>query len=148
MLMTPSPFDPMPLKDKVLPKGAEKYSWMKPYDQYDDVLTRYSEWLLTYRDKGYAVADSHAAVLHHLTRMRKADPSYRVSGDGIHPDANGHLCGFSRVGQSTEGPARRSRGGSGFQDGNEFQPRRRQSHRQGWRTWLRVENATPVCERC
>jgi lysophospholipase L1-like esterase len=92
ILMSPSPFDPKPLKDKVLAKGAEKYSWLKPYEKYDDeVLTKYSEWLLTWRKSNYIVVDAHAAVLKHLEAMRAMIPDYRVSGDGIHPDANGHL---------------------------------------------------------
>lgn len=92
VLMSPSPFDPKPLKDRVLARGAEKYSWMKPYENYDgEVLARYSEWLLTWRKNKYVVVDAHAAVRKHLEAVRKFDPDYRVSRDGIHPDANGHL---------------------------------------------------------
>lgn len=82
----------------MLPKGAEKYSWMKPYSGYDtEVLTRYSEWLVGLRGKGYLVADAHTAVVQHLTKMRKVEPAYRVSGDGIHPDANGHFVIFREM---------------------------------------------------
>jgi lysophospholipase L1-like esterase len=98
VLMTPAPFDAKPLKDKVQPKGAEKYSWLKPYADYDeDVLKRYAEWLVTFRDKGYLVADAHSAVRAHLDRMRKIDPTYTVSGDGIHPDASGHYVIFREL---------------------------------------------------
>jgi lysophospholipase L1-like esterase len=92
MHMSPAPFDATPLKDKVQGKGAEKFSWLRPYQRYDEeVLTRYSEWLLTLRQKKYTVIDAHAALLKHLKTMRKEDPAYRISGDGIHPNANGHL---------------------------------------------------------
>lgn len=92
MLMSPSPFDATALKGKVLAKGADKFSWLRPYERYDEeVLTKYSEWLLTLRQKKYTVIDAHAALLKHLETMRKEDPAYRVSGDGIHPNANGHL---------------------------------------------------------
>jgi lysophospholipase L1-like esterase len=97
VLMTPAPFDPAPLQGKVLPKGAEKYGWLQPYEEYDEVLTRYSDWLLTFREKGYVVADAHTAVLGHLARMRKAEPAYRVSGDGIHPSANGHFVIYKEL---------------------------------------------------
>jgi hypothetical protein len=98
VLLTPAPFDSKPLKDKVLPKGADKYSWLKPYADYDDdVLKRYAEWLVTFRDKGYLVADAHSAVRAHLGRMRKIDPAYSVSGDGIHPDASGHYIIFREL---------------------------------------------------
>ena len=92
LLMSPAPFDSKPLAAKVQPKGAAKYSWVRPYDRYDEeVLTKYSEWLLTLRNKKYAVIDAHAAVRKHLETMRKEDAQYRVSGDGIHPNADGHL---------------------------------------------------------
>ncbi len=90
VLMTPAPFDPLPLKDRVLPRTADRFSWMHPYSEYDQVLGRYSDWLLTLRAKGYPVADPHTAINRYLTMRRKTEPSYRVSGDGIHPDATGH----------------------------------------------------------
>jgi lysophospholipase L1-like esterase len=92
MLMSPAPFDATPLKGKVQAKGAEKFSWLRPYERYDEeVLTKYSEWLLTLRQKKYTVIDAHAALLKHLETMRKDEPAYRICGDGIHPNANGHL---------------------------------------------------------
>jgi lysophospholipase L1-like esterase len=98
ILMTPAPFDPQPLKDKVVGAGAAKYSWLRPYAEYDgEVLTKYAAWLVTLRTKGYLVVDAHTAVRQHLERMRKPDPAYRVSGDGIHPDANGHFIIFREL---------------------------------------------------
>ncbi len=90
VVVTPPPFDPLAIKDKLLPKTAEKFSWMRPYAGYDDVLTRYSEWLLTLRDKGIVVADAHAAISRYLAEMRKSDPKYRLSGDGVHVNETGH----------------------------------------------------------
>ncbi|MCE9530001.1 MAG: SGNH/GDSL hydrolase family protein [Planctomycetes bacterium] len=99
ILMTPAPFESQAVKNKVIPKGAEKYSYQKPYEKYDEeVLTVYSNWLVEFGKKNnYPVIDAHAAVLAHLERMRKVVPDYRVSGDGIHPDVNGHLEIFRRV---------------------------------------------------
>jgi lysophospholipase L1-like esterase len=98
VLMTPSPFDAKPLKDKVQGKGAEKYSWLKPYTNYDDeVLKRYSEWLVTFRERGYLVVDAHTAMRTHLDKMRKIDSAYAVSADGIHPDASGHFIVFREL---------------------------------------------------
>lgn len=90
VLHTPAPFDPLPLRSNVLPKSSEKFSWMQPYEDYDSVLTRYSEWLLTLRGEGLLVADAHTAISHYLAEIRKTEPSYKISGDGIHPDATGH----------------------------------------------------------
>lgn len=89
-LMTPAPFDGLPVKDKLLAAGAGKYSWMRPYEKYDDVLGRYSEWLLTLRKQGVLVADPHTAINRHLAETRKTTAGYRVSGDGIHPNEVGH----------------------------------------------------------
>jgi lysophospholipase L1-like esterase len=92
VLMSPAPFDAQPVKDKVLREGAEKFSWVRPYERYDEeVLTRYSEWLLTLREKKFTVIDAHGALRRHVETMRKEDPGYRISADGTHPDANGHL---------------------------------------------------------
>jgi len=98
VLMSPAPFDASPLKGKTLAKGAEKYSWLKPYADYDsEVLKRYSDWQITLRTKGYRVADAHAAMHHHFAKMRKIVPEYFVSGDGIHPDASGHFIVFREL---------------------------------------------------
>ena len=107
VLMTPAPFDAKPLKEKVLAKGAPKYSWLRPYEKYDEeVLTKYSEWLLTLREKGYPVADPHSAILKHLETMRKDEPNYRVSGDGIHPFRNGHFLIFRELLKALEIPVK------------------------------------------
>jgi lysophospholipase L1-like esterase len=106
VLMTPAPFDPKPLKDKVLAKGVEKYSWLKPYSAYDDeVIREYAKWLVTLRDKGYLVADAHSALRAHLDAMRKSEPNYVVSADGIHPDASGHLIVFRELAKALGLPA-------------------------------------------
>ena len=98
VLMTPAPFDARPVKDKTQAKGAEKYSWLKPYVDYDaEVLKRYSDWQVTLREKGYRVADAHAAMHLHFAKMRKIVPEYAVSADGIHPDASGHFIVFREL---------------------------------------------------
>lgn len=99
ILMTPAPFEPKPLKGKLQPAGMSKYSWVKPYEKYDDdVLTKYSEWLCTtYRKRGYLVIDAHTALLKHLADVRQTKPDYVVSGDGIHPDANGHAVIYREI---------------------------------------------------
>ena len=63
---------------------------MRPYEQYDDVLKRYSEWLLGWRGKKTLVADPHSAIHRHLAAVRKDQANYVLSGDGIHPSPTGH----------------------------------------------------------
>ena len=91
VLMTPPPFDARPVRNRVLPAGAPKYSWMTPYAEYDTVLARYAEWLLTLRGRGgLAVVDTRGAINRHLAALRASDPGYQLAGDGVHMDAAGH----------------------------------------------------------
>jgi thiamine biosynthesis lipoprotein len=90
VLMTPAPFDPHPIKAKLLPATADRFSWMRPFADYDSVLARYSEWLMSLRQQGILVADAHHAVHRQLHEIRGSDPNYVVSRDAIHPDGNGH----------------------------------------------------------
>lgn len=89
-VLTPPPFDPLPLESKVLPEGAPKYSWMTPYRDYDSVLARYGKWLLTQKGPELPVVDAHGAVERALVNFRKADPGLILAGDGIHLDSTGH----------------------------------------------------------
>jgi lysophospholipase L1-like esterase len=90
MLMTPPPFEPEPVRAKLLPEGAPKYSWMAPYERYDEVLGRYSQWLLTLRREGIPVVDLHGAINEYAAAVRKTNAAFRLTGDGIHPGATGH----------------------------------------------------------
>lgn len=105
VLMTPAPFDPQPLKAKLLPASAEKFSWLRPYEGYDDVLTCYADWLVTLREKGFLVIDAHRAINQHLAAVRRSDPAYIISGDGIHPNATGHALIAREVLQAWNAPA-------------------------------------------
>ena len=105
VVVTPPPFDPQPVRDKLLPKTADKFSWVHPYEGYDDVLKRYSDWLLTLRDKGVMVVDAHEAVSRHLAEMRKTDPKYHLSGDGVHVDGAGHWLIAQAILQAWKAPA-------------------------------------------
>jgi hypothetical protein len=79
----------VPVRPQTQPLGADKYSWVRPYDGYDEVLTRYAEWLLTLRGEGRTVADAHAATSAYLAEVRKTNPAFRFAGDGVHMDATG-----------------------------------------------------------
>jgi lysophospholipase L1-like esterase len=104
VLVTPPPFEGPAIKDKLLPKTAEKFSWMKPYEEYDGVLGRYSDWLLTLRDKGYMVVDAHTAISKHLETVHTTDPKYCLTGDGIHPGGTGHWLVTQQILQAWKAP--------------------------------------------
>jgi lysophospholipase L1-like esterase len=96
ILMTPPPFDPVPLREKgkLLPAGAEKYAWFEIYEDYDSVLAKYSEWILTLRENENEdvdlVIDTRTPVLKAVVEARKTDPAFTLSNDGVHLNEQGH----------------------------------------------------------
>jgi lysophospholipase L1-like esterase/pimeloyl-ACP methyl ester carboxylesterase len=86
--VTPPTFDARPLKGKTLPAGLAEYR--QPYEGYNEVLDRYSEWLLSRRADGWDVVDIHGPMNQHLQERRAIDPNYRLAGDGVHINATGH----------------------------------------------------------
>ncbi|MFC3799188.1 SGNH/GDSL hydrolase family protein [Cohnella sp. GCM10012308] len=93
--MTPPPFDPASLPDgakRLLPQGLPEsaYSYETPFADYESVLKRYADWVLSLGDEAAdAVVSIHDELLAHIAAERAADPAY-LSGDGIHPFAPGH----------------------------------------------------------
>ncbi len=92
ILITPPPFDPTPLKgtDKLLPAGRDKYAYFAIYEDYDNVMARYAEWIMAQKDRVELVIDAHTALLDFATEKRKADPKYALAGDGVHFNDDGH----------------------------------------------------------
>ena len=107
VLMTPPPFDALPIMSRTLPDGSADYPGGRPYRDYDEVLGRYSEWMvqrwgapggagLPARESseeatGPVVLDLHTALNAHLAARRAEMPKYTFSPDGVHPDAFGHF---------------------------------------------------------
>jgi lysophospholipase L1-like esterase len=92
VLMTPPPFDPVPLiaKGKLKPLGQEEYGYTGMYAGYDDVLTKYGEWIMGQKDRVEMVIDLHTPMVKHAKQQREQDPQFTLSPDGIHPNASGH----------------------------------------------------------
>lgn len=57
---------------------------------YNDVLTRYSQWLLAQRDQGWLVIDLHGPMTAELARRRQSRPAFTFQPDAVHPDEAGH----------------------------------------------------------
>ncbi len=87
--LTPPVFDPVPLKGNTLPAGQAEYR--KPFVDYDTVLTRYSDWLLSQRTNGWQVIDIHGPMKVELELHRKERASFAFAADGVHANAAGHL---------------------------------------------------------
>ena len=93
--VTPPTFDPVPIKAKTLPAGLPEYR--QPYEGYNDVLDRYSEWLLAQRKSGWEVVDLHGPMNLYLAEHRKADPKFILAGDGVHMNATGHWLAAKQI---------------------------------------------------
>jgi lysophospholipase L1-like esterase len=88
--LTPPVFDPLPIKDRVLPAGLAVYE--KPYEGYNQVLDAYAQWLLDMRtQKKWEVIDLHGAMNRALADQRKSDPQFTFARDGVHPSPEGQL---------------------------------------------------------
>jgi hypothetical protein len=86
--LTPPVFDPVPIRANTLPAGLAEYR--KPFEGYDEVLDRYSGWLLDQRAAGWDVFDVHGPLARLLTAERKRDPGFRLADDGVHLNPAGH----------------------------------------------------------
>jgi lysophospholipase L1-like esterase len=86
--ITPPVFDPVPIKARTLPAGLSEYR--QPYEGYDEVLSKYSEWLISKQADGWDVVDAHGPMKRFLEQERLRDPNYRLAGDGVHINATGH----------------------------------------------------------
>lgn len=94
VLMTPPPFDAVPLKKKkgaLRPAGAKQFAYFAIYEHYDrDVISRFAKWILEQKDRVEMVVDLHTPITKHLAEQRKKSPQYTLSPDGVHPNPLGH----------------------------------------------------------
>jgi lysophospholipase L1-like esterase len=93
--ITPPTFDPIPLKGRTLAAGLSEYR--SPYEGYNEVLDRYSEWLVGQREKGWLVIDAHFPMNRFLMEQRKQKPDFRLASDGVHANVQGHWLSAREV---------------------------------------------------
>ena len=91
ILLTPTPFDALPVSHKLATIDAPDFSWKTPYEKYDEVLSEYSYWLNILDGNGVKVIDWHTAINQVLMDKRKTNPTFSYAKDGIHPNEAGHL---------------------------------------------------------
>ncbi|MDF2922205.1 MAG: alpha/beta hydrolase fold [Paenibacillaceae bacterium] len=89
-VMTPPPFDTASFSGHTAPEDAADFSYMKPYEAYDLVLERYSDWLRSLNAETVdGFIDIRTPMKRDIAQRREQDPQYS-SGDGIHPNPYGH----------------------------------------------------------
>jgi lysophospholipase L1-like esterase len=92
ILLTPPPFDALPVKGKVVPKNAADFGFMAPYAGYDEVLGDYARWEMQLSKSEAAVIDLHGPMDAYIAKQRATDAGFSFARkDGIHPDVAGHL---------------------------------------------------------
>ncbi len=100
--LTPAVFDPLPIRAKLAP--ADKVTSGQMYEGYNEVLDRYSDWLLAQRDQGWRMIDLHGPMKQTLAEARTRDPKFTFSGDGVHPNPAGHQVMAQALLQGLEVP--------------------------------------------
>ena len=86
ILLTPPPFDPLPMKKKgkLVDQKSKKFAWFLIYENYDSVLKKYTDWIKTLDQQVDGVIDIRTPIVSFLNKKRKANPEFTMSGDGVH----------------------------------------------------------------
>ncbi len=91
ILLTPPPFD-APASRSVRPESASDFGFDHPFAGYDSVLGDYSAWEKSLpASEARLVVDLHSALNGAITGLRRQNPQYKFTGDGVHPQLFGHL---------------------------------------------------------
>ena len=91
VLLSPTPFDALPITKRLATINAPDFSYKTPYENYDEVLAEYSHWLNTLEETVLKVIDWHTAINQAIIEKRKTNPTFSYTKDGIHPNEAGHL---------------------------------------------------------
>lgn len=70
---------------------------------YNKVLDRYSEWLLSQRAEGWTVIDIHGPMNDLLAKRRRQNPKFFLAGDGVHAGPTGHWLMAATIVEQLEG---------------------------------------------
>lgn len=99
VLISPPVFDSLPIQNRTVDASAPEFGYKHPYQGYDQVLEDYADWLNTLDLPSVQVVDLHRPMKAHIQEKRKADPSFTLAGDGIHPSFAGHILMANIIGQ-------------------------------------------------
>ena len=73
----------------VTPPTFDDQRAKKPFS-YDNVMARYTRWLLSKRAAGWQVIDLHGPMARELAQRRKENRAFTFQPDGVHPNQDGH----------------------------------------------------------
>lgn len=91
-LLTPPMFDALPLRagGHLKPTGEKEYAWFAPYENYDDALGEFADWIKTHGPHVSGVVDIRTPILRYVSEQRQTKADFTMANDGIHFDATGH----------------------------------------------------------
>lgn len=105
ILVTPPPFDAVSFKGKLKEETEDgDFGYGGVWRGYDGVLAGYAKWMLETPNLADQVFDLHTPMREFYDAMRSRDPEWD-SGDGIHPNAAGHLVIAGLLAEALELPA-------------------------------------------
>ena len=93
ILVTPPPFDPQANPKKVVERDAKEFGYRGIYKNYDaEVMSVYAKWIMQQaeREDIAATVDVHTPVNAYLSAQREKNPAFKMSGDGVHVNGDGH----------------------------------------------------------
>lgn len=93
VLLTPPPFDSLPLRKagQLRARDSQIFDWTAIYENYDeDVIAPYARWIMQQRGQVEMIIDLHGPVIAYLADKRRTNPDFTMSGDGVHLNAEGH----------------------------------------------------------
>lgn len=107
VLMTPFPFDPLPLQDsgRLRAVDSQAFAWNAPYQDYDQVMQRYARWIMSCTRQADLLIDLHTPLTRFLDGHRQVNPGFTVSPDGVHFDRQGHAVFARSILSALEGPS-------------------------------------------
>ena len=93
ILVTPPPYDPKANPRNVVGRDAKEFGYRGIYKNYDsEVLRVYAKWIVAQADRKEVAAtvDVHTPVNAYLAAQRAKNPAFKMSGDGVHVNSEGH----------------------------------------------------------
>ena len=102
VLISPPPFDKLPIKSRLVSKDAPEFGYKTPFEDYDQVLADYANWLNTLSGDRLHVIDLHAKMNEVIAKKREENSNFTFAQDGIHPNGEGHLLMANIIAQELD----------------------------------------------
>lgn len=100
VLISPPPFDKLPIRSQLVAKDAAEFGYKTPFEDYDQVLGDYADYLNSLSGEKLQLIDLHSKMNERIAEKRKEKANFTYAQDGIHPSREGHLLMAQIIGES------------------------------------------------